>query len=75
MTLLFSLNNGYLSLEGDNKLTYGNIGLFHPDLFRHHSVKFTEFSPLLKKAIEEVRITGEVYDGTWVNVGTPGNLE
>lgn len=57
------------------RLTYGNIGLYHPDLFINCTPGFFPLGPLLKKAALDNAVTGEHYQGTWVNVGTRETLE
>ncbi len=57
------------------KLTYGNIGLYDTALFRElpRGVKI-KLLPLLLDWIGAGRVSGELYDGPWENVGTPAEL-
>jgi len=58
-----------------NKLTYANIGVFHPAFFEKQSDMIFKLNALLKPAIAAGKITGEHYLGEWYNVGTPVELE
>lgn len=57
-------------------LTYGNISLFQPAIFReippHTRVKIF---PWAYRFVEAGRVSGERYSGPWENVGTPGQLD
>jgi MurNAc alpha-1-phosphate uridylyltransferase len=57
------------------KLTYGNIGVYDTTLFRElpRGVKF-RLLPLLLDWIGAGRVSGELYEGPWENVGTPEDL-
>jgi N-acetyl-alpha-D-muramate 1-phosphate uridylyltransferase len=57
------------------RLTYGNIGIYHPDLFTNCQPGFFPLAPLLKDAIKTGRATGEHFKGQWLNVGTLEALE
>ena len=68
-------DDGVLSADGANRLTFGNIGLYDTRLFagiaRGTRLAMT---PLYHEAISEGRATGERFDGRWENVGTPAQL-
>ena len=56
-------------------LTYGNISVFHPAIFREivpgaHLKLF----PWAYRFVDEGRVTGERFRGAWDNVGTPAQL-
>ena len=56
-------------------LTYGNIGVFHPSLFRDIVPgTWLKLFPWAYRFVEEGRVTGEHFEGAWDNVGTPGQL-
>ena len=56
-------------------LTYAGIGLYHPALFTRESEKTFPLTKVLNPAIKEKRISGEHFQGQWVDVGTPARLE
>ncbi|HVF64703.1 MAG TPA: nucleotidyltransferase family protein [Casimicrobiaceae bacterium] len=55
--------------------TYGNIGVYDTALFRQmpRGVKL-KLLPFLNEWIDGGRVTGEIYEGPWENVGTPAEL-
>ncbi len=59
--------------------TFAGISVMHPDLFAYNdqahggSGKFP-LAPLLRQAMSLGRVTGELYQGEWVDVGTPERL-
>jgi len=71
----FALADGFLHIDREPRLTYSNIGIFHPDFFagilpgtRHPLL------PLFNRAIAAGRVRGAVHDGLWDNIGTPLQL-
>ncbi|MCM8564057.1 N-acetylmuramate alpha-1-phosphate uridylyltransferase MurU [Thauera linaloolentis] len=68
-------SGGRLSLDGAERLTFGNIGLYDTRLFsaiaRGEKVAMT---PYYRSAIAAGHATGERHDGHWENVGTPAQL-
>lgn len=72
----FSLRDGKVisSAEGET-LTYAGIGLFSPNMFRQLPTgQAFKLRPLLDAAIAVERLSGERFDGRWVDVGTPQRL-
>jgi MurNAc alpha-1-phosphate uridylyltransferase len=57
------------------KLTYANIGVIHPDLFKDETAGVFPLRKVLFPAIEEGLVTGEHYRGQWYNVGTVEELK
>jgi MurNAc alpha-1-phosphate uridylyltransferase len=55
-------------------LTFGNIGVYRPELFQHCEQGRFRLGELLKAEILNQQITGEHYTGFWNNVGTPEEL-
>ncbi|MAZ77891.1 MAG: mannose-1-phosphate guanylyltransferase [Legionellaceae bacterium] len=51
--------------------TYAGIGLFHPDLFRSLSLGEHGFAEIMNPVIKNHQVSGEIFDGSWFNVGTP----
>lgn len=68
-------NNDLLSLDQTpTKLTFANMGIYHPALFNGKSGTFP-LSSVLYEYIAEKKITGESYQGLWFNIGVPTELE
>ncbi|NOY66987.1 MAG: mannose-1-phosphate guanylyltransferase, partial [Gammaproteobacteria bacterium] len=72
----FVLNDGLVlnQPEGD-KVTYSGIGVYRPDLFSGCTPGRFPLSPVLKKAMLRKLITGELYTGSWHDIGTLDRLQ
>jgi N-acetyl-alpha-D-muramate 1-phosphate uridylyltransferase len=71
----FVLDGGRIAPDGEDKLTFGNIGLYDTALFRElpRGVKL-KLLPLYRDWIARGWVTGERFNGPWANVGTPSDL-
>ena len=68
------LAGGHVTREGP-RLTYGNIGVFHPQPFREIAPgERLKLFPWMYRFVDEGRVTGERYAGPWDNVGTAEQL-
>lgn len=70
----FGLVEGNISLTAKPTLTFGNVSLLHPDLFKGCQPGVFKLSSLLMPAILKQQVTGEYYQGEWYNIGTPEDL-
>ena len=56
-------------------LTFSGIGVYHRALFAHTPAgEKAPLAPLLRRAIDAGRVSGEHHAGRWVDVGTPARL-
>lgn len=71
----FALRDGRLHLDGGPKLTYGNFGVFRPEMFAD-IVPGTKLPlrPLFDAAIPAGRVQAARLDAMWDNLGTPAQL-
>jgi MurNAc alpha-1-phosphate uridylyltransferase len=61
--------------RGGPRLTYGNISVFHPAIFREIAPgTWLKLFPWAYRHVEAGRVTGEHFRGPWDNVGTPAQL-
>lgn len=67
--------NQLLSVQGQPTLTYSGIGLFHPDLFKNTPPGKIKLAPLLRQAMTQQQVTGEKFNGFWMDIGTPERLK
>jgi MurNAc alpha-1-phosphate uridylyltransferase len=71
----FALAGGMLVPDGGERLVYGNIGLHDTALFAglppHTRLPML---PLWQDWIRRGLVSGELYEGPWANVGSPGEL-
>ena len=71
----FALIDGTLALEGADRKTYGNIGLYRTDLFAElPSGRKLQILPLYRDWIVRGWVSAELYTGPWANVGTVDEL-
>jgi N-acetyl-alpha-D-muramate 1-phosphate uridylyltransferase len=71
----FALADGRLVLDGAARTTFGNIALYRTTLFRElPRGEKLKILPLYRKWIDCGWASGELYTGTWANVGTPRDL-
>ncbi len=71
----FCLNfSGQVKQKGEDKKTFSGIGIYHPDLFTSYSSGKLALAPVLRKAMDENQVKGELYQGVWHDIGTPERL-
>ncbi len=56
------------------RLTYSGISVLDPRLFEACEAGVFPLKPLLDRAMEAGRLTGQRHTGTWTDVGTPARL-
>ncbi len=66
----FSLIDNKISNIGENKYTFAGIGLYHPDLFTNAPDGAFPLPQILRPAIDNNKINGELLSGNWCDVGT-----
>ena len=69
----FALRDGRFVAEGP-RYTYANIGVFRPEFFAGCKPGKFALAPLMFEWIARERVSGELYEGRWCNVGTPEQL-
>ncbi len=70
----FSLHRDKVSLDNSNKLTFGNIGIYHPQIFKGCTHSPFPLNKVLLKTIERNQVTGEHFQGQWANIGSEVEL-
>ncbi|MDM8567518.1 nucleotidyltransferase family protein [Candidatus Halobeggiatoa sp. HSG11] len=70
----FHLNQQQVHQTGNQNLTFSGIGVYHPDLFKNCSAGRFSLVPLLTQAMQINQVTGEHYQGKWMDIGTPERL-
>jgi MurNAc alpha-1-phosphate uridylyltransferase len=69
----FALRDG---LVVDSKAyTFSGIGYYSTELFKDVPYGKSSSIPLLRAAMKEGKVTGELYEGDWLDIGTPQRLE
>ncbi|MDD5411176.1 MAG: nucleotidyltransferase family protein [Methylobacter sp.] len=67
--------DGKVTETGFEKLTFSGIGLYRPELFSNTPAGSSKLAPLLRRAISDHRVTGQKYEGFWMDIGTPERLQ
>ena len=71
----FHLAEGRAATEGNPKLTFSGIGVYHPALFANLPARApAKLAPLLRAAMDAGRVSGELHPGHWLDIGTPQRL-
>jgi MurNAc alpha-1-phosphate uridylyltransferase len=71
----FWLDEALLNEDGvGERLTFGNIGVYRPELVAGESAMRFKLLPIYQRAIRERKLGGERYDGFWRNIGTVADL-
>ncbi len=68
-------NSGHVDESSVPKLTFSGIGVYRPELFMHTTPGTSKLAPLLRSAIAARRVTGQTFDGFWMDIGTPQRLQ
>lgn len=61
--------------EKQKALTYSGIAVFSPVLFRGLEVRKRPLAPLLAAAMNQTMVSGEYFQGEWLDIGTVERLE
>jgi MurNAc alpha-1-phosphate uridylyltransferase len=70
----FQLTQGRVGQGEEKRLTFSGIGLYHPRLFAHCRPEAFPLAPLLKDAMDRGLVSGECFEGLWMDIGTPQRL-
>ena len=70
----FGIDNGFLKENSVVQYTYSGIGIYQAALFAGYRPGKRRLAPLLRRAMSKQKVTGEVYNGFWMDIGTPKRL-
>ncbi len=75
----FNLRSSSLALVKmdamNSRLTFSGIGVYDPQLFKNCPRGKLALAPVLIEAIHSDQVTGEYYQGQWLDIGTPERLQ
>ncbi len=67
------------------RYTFSGIAYYKPEFFQNTSlaqesvtsgiIEKQKLAPLLRAAMKEKKVSGEVYKGLWLDIGTPERLQ
>lgn len=71
----FALEGDRVANDGAERYTFSGIGVYAPALFAGIAAgEKKQLAAVLRPQIAEGRVTGECYDGRWLDIGTPERL-
>jgi MurNAc alpha-1-phosphate uridylyltransferase len=71
----FALHSFSIANEGEPCFTFGNIGVYRPEIFDGIAPgAHAKLAPILRAYADRGQVGGELYRGMWHNVGTPEQL-
>lgn len=71
----FGLERGRVLNEGARCYTFAGVSVLSPMLFDGCAPGASPLAPLLRQAIAQQKVSGQLLDGRWVDVGTPERLK
>ena len=71
----FSLESGRVRMSDAPEYTFSGIAIYRPEFFEACDAGRFPLAPMLFDAASRDRLSGEVYEGVWEDVGTPERLE
>jgi MurNAc alpha-1-phosphate uridylyltransferase len=71
----FDLAGGRIRNSDAPQLTFSGVALYRPEFFAGCEAGRFPLAPMLREAADEGRLSGELYRGLWVDVGTPERLQ
>ena len=70
----FALQGGYIRPNGEPRHTFSGISVYHPRFFRPAPGGKYSVVPMLRNAMALQQVTGELYKGSWYDIGTLDRL-
>ncbi|MBX3708170.1 MAG: nucleotidyltransferase family protein [Gammaproteobacteria bacterium] len=70
----YGLRGDRIDINAGPTRTFANIGVYKPELFADCKAGHFRLTNVLNPAIVAGRVTGELYQGQWYNVGTSNDL-
>lgn len=70
----FELQHHRVVEAGGQRFTFSGLGVYRPELFAGCKDGKFKLAPLLRAAVAQGRVGGELYTGGWTDVGTPERL-
>ena len=70
----FDLVDGLVRNSDEPLLTFSGVAVYRPEFFDGCEAGRFPLAPLLREAADAGQLSGEVYSGLWMDVGTPERL-
>jgi len=62
-------------IEGKSYFTYSGLSLLSPRLFERCELGKFPLAPLMRSAMKQRQVSGQLFEGYWLDVGTPARLD
>lgn len=66
---------GFVLENGTEKFTFSGIGIYRPELFNGVEPGIKKLAPILRQAMASQQVSGQLHNGFWMDIGTPGRLQ
>ncbi|MBS1202468.1 MAG: mannose-phosphate guanylyltransferase, partial [Chromatiaceae bacterium] len=70
----FALAGGRVLASGEPRHTFSGVGVYSPALFAGCEPRAFPLAPLLRSAMADGRVGGQLHLGHWFDIGTPERL-
>lgn len=70
----FALCDGRVCEAGEPRYTFSGVGVYRPEFFAGCEPGAFKLVPLMLRAMRVQRVSGELYEGRWFDIGTPERL-
>ena len=70
----FCLEGDRVTISGNQRYTFSGISYFSIDCFMQSKQRYFTLADLLREHIEKEMITGQIFHGDWLDVGTADRL-
>jgi MurNAc alpha-1-phosphate uridylyltransferase len=70
----FVLSGNRIREQGEPRYTFSGIGVYRPAFFEGCEPGAFKLLPLMLRAMRAGRVSGELYEGRWFDIGTPERL-
>jgi len=71
----FDLLDGLIRNSDAAKLTFSGVAVYTPEFFNGCEAGRFPLAPMLRSAADAGRLSGEIYEGLWADVGTMARLD
>lgn len=71
----FALTGGRVLNGGEQMFTFSGISVYRPQFFAGCRNGIFPLAQLLRRAADAGELTGELYEGLWMDIGTPARLQ
>ena len=71
----FAILNNRLIEKASDRYTFSGIGVYSAEFFKGHVNEKFPLAPMIRQYISENKISGELYNGKWMDIGTQQRLQ